>query len=200
MKTQVIMKRPLFGIEISQQSKTEFFSATDMVKAGNIWRKDNGMKPFKLIDWKNTKSNKEFMSELEKKYGDIYKPARGRGQHTWVHPLLFIDIALSISPKLKIETYEWLFDHLIKNRNDSGNSYKKMCGSLYVRQSNKSTFHKDIQILAKSIKTICNVTDWNSATEEQLKRRDRIHEDISLLSDVLNNNGEAIRIALKRNS
>lgn len=40
----------------------------------------------------------------------------------------------------------------------------------------------------------CGVSDWNNATQEQLKLRDRIHENIALLADVLNNNKEAIRL------
>ena len=42
MVTEVIMKRELFGHEISQKSKSEFFSATDLSKAGNEWRRSNG--------------------------------------------------------------------------------------------------------------------------------------------------------------
>lgn len=34
MKTEVTMVRTLFGMPIAQKSKTEFFSATDLVKAG----------------------------------------------------------------------------------------------------------------------------------------------------------------------
>jgi hypothetical protein len=32
---------------------------------------------------------------------------------------------------LKIEVYSWLFDKLIKYRNNSGDSYKKMAGALF---------------------------------------------------------------------
>ena len=48
MKTEVIMKRELFGSEISQQSKSGFFSATDLVKVGNKWRYENGLSTFNL--------------------------------------------------------------------------------------------------------------------------------------------------------
>jgi len=44
MKTEVIMRRELFGQPISQQSKTEFFSATDLVYAENMWRVAKRMK------------------------------------------------------------------------------------------------------------------------------------------------------------
>lgn len=198
MKTQVIMKRELFGMEISQKSKTEFFSATDLVKAGNKWRALNGMDLFNMSEWLRLKSTKEFINELECKYKKVKISGRGRGKHTWVHPLLFIDMALAISPKLKIEVYEWLFDHLIKYRNDSGDSYKEMCGYLFVHHTNKQTFPAYIAKVATDIQNKIGVSDWQLATEKQLEQRNKIHRDIAILADVLNKNDEAVRIALSR--
>ena len=196
MKTEVIMKRELFGSEISQKSKSEFFSATDLVRAGNKWRRKNNINDFNLSLWLKSKATVEFILELERKYGKVKISGRGRSSVTWVHPLLFIDIALAISPKLKIEVYEWLFDQLIRKRNDSGDSYKKMCGALYVRHGDKRKFPKLISNIAVAIQKKCGVTDWQKATELQLNKRDAIHHDIALLATAMNNNKEAIRIAL----
>lgn len=198
MKTAVIMKRELFGMPISQHSKTEYFSATDLTKAGNHWRALNGMGPFNEKAWMQNKSTKEFMEELETKYGKVKISARGRGQHTWVHPLLFIDMALAISPKLKVETYEWMFDHLIKNRNESGDSYNLMCGALYTRHANKTTFPAYIRGVAKNIQLACQAKDWQTASESQLKARDQIHREVALLCEVLQDNDLALRIAFAR--
>jgi len=198
MKTAVLMKRSLLGGQISQNSKTGMFSATDLVKIGNKWRIANGYEQFTMKSWLQNKSTKEFITELEKKYGEVKKSARGKGTHTWMHPLLFIDMALAISPKIKLETYEWLFDQLIKYRNDSGDSYRPMCGSLYAHARNKTYFHQYVQQVAKQIKQACGVKDWNEATEQQLKLRDKLHNDIALLSEVLNNNDEAVRIAITK--
>ena len=198
MKTQVIMKRELFGYPVSQKSKSEFFSATDLVTAGNRWRIANEMRIFSLQEWLRRTATKEFMVELENKYGKIKIVSRGKEIHTWVHPLLFIDLALAISPKLKIEVYEWLFDHLIKNRNDSGDSYKEMSGYLYAHHPNKQTFSTFISGVANSIRLKIGVSDWETATEKQLNARDKLHRDIAVLSDVLRDNTQAVRIALKR--
>jgi hypothetical protein len=111
---------------------------------------------------------------------------------------LFIDLALTISPKLKIEVYSWLYDELLKYRNVSGDSYKKMTGALWNNSPNKSRFAKGIVSTAKMIKTACNVTDWESANEKQLNLRDRIHENIALLCDVIKDNNQAIRIGIAK--
>jgi len=198
MQTEVIMKRELFGCQISQKSKTEFFSATDLVKAGNKWRMMNEMSAFNFSQYLQTQQAKEFTQSVEEKYktNPIIKGG-GRGNHTWVHPLIFIDIALAINPKLKIEVYEWLFDNLIKYRNDSGVSYKKMCGTLFSKTTQKAKFHEYIATVADKIKLACNIkNDWQEATVEQLKLRDKIQDNISLLCEVLSNTDDAVRLGI----
>ena len=197
MKTEVVMKRELFGREISQKSQTEYFSATDLVKAGNIWRITNGLQPFDMNVWFNLKSTKEFLASLEYRYGIVKISGRGRGKHTWVHPFLFIDMALAISPELKIEVYSWLYDHLLKYRNESGDSYKKMSGALMIATKNKHDVQQNIISTAEQIRVSLGVKDWQSATEKQLKTRDRIHENIALLLDVLPIQ-DAVRIGIKK--
>jgi hypothetical protein len=66
MKTEVIMKRELFGKEISQKSQSEFFSATDLVNAGNRWRTTNQLSLFNLAMWLKKESTLEFINELQK--------------------------------------------------------------------------------------------------------------------------------------
>ena len=67
-----------------------------------------------------------------------------------------------------------------------------MCGALFANSKNKSTFHLNMPKLADFIKVECGVKDWQTATEEQLRHRDRIHENIALLADVLSDNDKAI--------
>ncbi|MGB1292173.1 MAG: KilA-N domain-containing protein [Pseudoalteromonas sp.] len=198
MKTEVIMKRELWGCPISQRSKSEFFSATDLVKAGNKWRIGNDQELFSLKNWLQNKSTKEFMFELESEYGKIKINSKGKNLHTWVHPLLFIDLALAISPKLKIEAYKWLYDSLLANRNDSGDSYKKMTGALFVNEKRKDLFPRRIKTLASKIKEICgNPKDWQTASQKQLELRNKVHENITLISNVLRDNDKAIAYGIR---
>jgi hypothetical protein len=197
MKTEVVMKRELFGREISQKSKSELFSATDLVKAGNIWRVSNGLALFDLTAFFSNKGTKEFVRELEKNNMTVKISGRGRSSHTWVHPFLFIDIALAISPQLKVEVYSWLYDHLLKYRNESGDSYKKMAGALFFRYPNKEQFPKYIQQVASVIRAELQAKDWNEENERTLKLRDKIHENIALLCDVIPCD-DAVRIGIKK--
>jgi len=199
MKTEVVMKRQLFGQEISQKSQSEFFSATDLVRAGDKWRLTNGLSLFNLSQYLKGAKTLEFINEIEIKYGKCIISGRGRLSHTWVHPLLFIDIALAINPKLKVEVYEWLFDNLIKYRNYSGDSYKEMSAAIWQRCSNVREFPKIISDIAIKVKDACNARDWEHATEKQLEKRDKIHNSIKLLTRVLQNVDQIVRISIEEN-
>ena len=199
METQVIMKRQLFSGKISQQSKTGFFNATELAQIGSEWRRAQGHTPFNLSQFLKTDSTCSFIHELENKYGDALAVTRGRNGGTWVHPLLFIDIALAINPKLKVEVYEWLFDNLIKFRNDSGDSYKEMAAAIWTRFVNKREFPKYMVRVANYIKKSCEVPDWQTATENQLKQREKIHNSIKTLTNVLTNTDDAVRLGVVEN-
>lgn len=197
MKTEVIMKRELFGSEIGQSSKTGFFNATDVSNSGRKWREKNGLSSFNLSQYLKLKSTTEFIEELEKKTNEkalIIK--RGRNGGTWVHPLLFIDIALAISPKLKIEVYDWIFDNLIKFRNESGDSYREASAALYGRFGNHREFPEFMKKVAKDIKDKLKVDNWENASEQQLKDRDKIHMAIKLYSNVLTDPSVIVRMAI----
>lgn len=197
MKTEVTMKRELFGQEISQKSQSEFFSATDLVKAGDKWRVMNNLSIFNLTQYFNGAKAKEFIHEVEEKYGPCIIKGRGKKAHTWVHPLIFIDIALAINPKLKLEVYEWIFDKLIKYRNDSGDSYKEMSAALFTRCSSVREFSNYIQNTALQIKDALKVKDWQTASQQQLELRDKIHVSIKLLARVMSKNDNIVRIAIE---
>lgn len=200
MKTEVIMKRELFGQEISQKSHSEFFSATDLVKAGDRWRLANGYKAFNLSQYLKGSKALEFIEEVQHKYGSAVQTGRGSKAHTWVHPLVFIDIALAINPKLKVEVYEWLFDQLIKYRNDSGDSYKEMSAALFTRIGNVRDFNNIITKVAILIKECVGVKDWQTATEGQLRQRDKIHVSIKLLCRVLTDVRQIVRLAIEEHT
>ena len=199
MKTQVIMQRKLLGGEIRQKSKSEFLSATDLVKVGNTFRRTMGLNDFNLSQYLKQKGTTEFIEELfrVKNVNPIQK-GRGRNNGTWVHPLLFIDIALAINPKLKVNVYEWLFDQLIKHRVDSGDSYKRMSGALFAIFKEKRKFMPFVMKTAKHIKVnLCGVTDgWERASIDQLKLRDEYHNSIELMCNVMTHPKECVNLGI----
>jgi|GEM_PF-2473255 hypothetical protein len=70
--------------------------------------------------------------------------------------------------------------------------------NLYLNHSNPRLFDKYIQGVALKIRRACGVNDWQSATEKQLKERDTIHDNISLLASVLKVNDESVRLGIQQ--
>ena len=199
METEVIIKRQLTNCEVRQKSKSGFLCAIDIVNAGNRYRSIRNEPQFNFSMWINSTQTKEFIKALEEDTGEkVVIKGKGKGNPTWIHPFLFIDLALAINPKFKVEVYKWLYDKLLEYRNKSGDSYKKMCGALYCTSSNKQAFPKEITKLADIIRAECNVTDWEHASEDQLQLRDKIHNTIALLSDIINDRETLYRIAIKK--
>ncbi len=200
MKTEVVIKRPFVGYEIRQKSKSGLLCVTDLVRVGNIKRKELGLEAFNLTAYLNRKSTKEFIEELQKEAAVVHKRDRkGRNGATWAHPLLFMDIALTMNPKFKVEVYNWIKDELLRYRNESGESYKKMIGALYQKAPHDK-FQQTVQKVATYIRKEIGVRDWNEASEDDLRLRDKVHEQVAFMLDVLSsaNWRQAVKIAVDK--
>lgn len=193
------MKRELFNGLVGQKSKSGFISANDLLMAGNGWRQTNGMHAITLHNWLTSTATKELIQAIEDHTGEKARySSRGGGGQTWLHPYLAIDLALAISPKLKVEVYQWITDELLKYRNDSGDSFKLMAGALWDAYPNKREFSKFIADAARAIKLACNVNEWETATRDQLELRDKMHDTISVVADFTRNPAHAVRIGIDK--
>jgi len=94
-----------------------------------------------------------------------------------MHPYLFIDFAMWLSPEIKYKAIKWVHDNLIKYRVDSGDNYNILRRSIADRYYNmhdqKAPREIYIQI-ANEIKTCVGVENWNEASEKQLNLRNKI--------------------------
>lgn len=200
MKTnQILTSRELFGEVVEQRTCDGFFNLTKLVKAGNKWRTINGLSEFNFTAYLKSKRTTDFINALEEKYGNVLIKSRSKNEKTWGHPLLFIDLALAISPTLKVEVYEWIMDLLVRYRCESADSYIVLCGVLYKHATDKANFNKNMPKVANMIKNECGLDpkqEWNSATESQLKKRERIHSNIIGLCGVLKDPNRAIELGI----
>ena len=77
---------------------------------------------------------------------------------------------------------QWLQDNLTLNRDTSGDSYKELASQIANNSDiPPSKIGLAIPIVAKNIKTILKVDDWNTATAEQLHDRDTIHKSMIMM-------------------
>lgn len=182
---------------VRQRTKDKFFALRDVERVINVhrWNVMGLGSPVHLSAYFALDSTKAFIKALqEKKQCEPHIRARGKSEG-WIHPHLFLDILLWANPEFKIEVYDWLFDYLIESRINSADSYRLMCGVLYEFSSRKDLFKKELIKIANDIKDLLCVSEWNKASELQLKRRDELQNMIADLTATLQNPQEAVRIA-----
>lgn len=206
MKTDVIMKRELIGTAIRQDSKTGMLNANDLHRVGNLLRKERGDSEKQMQSYFILDATKALIQELMigecLNEDQIKKSKRGKDGGTWVHPILFVDMAMWYSPELKVKIIKWVLDNLLFYRNESGDSFKLAMSAL--TDNFPEYFEKPINYtkVSNAIAAACGVgTDddkWQRATEAQLKLRDDIQDNIVLLADVLPSVAECVNTAIAK--
>ena len=193
------MERKFKDGVIRQNHKTGWFNATDLIQVANRYRSQIGLEKKAIADYFKTNSTKEFIKEIldRENLSLAYESKKGKSGGTWVHPLILIDIAMWLSPEFKYEAMKWLEDELTKNRDDGGESYKKM--SSYLKRSEVVPVAKIGLVLpkiAKYIKERLEVENWNSAGSLKNKQRDEIHNAFVMLLKVGTNPNVALKTAV----
>ena len=203
MKTEVTMIRKFLSGEVGQKSKSGFYNATELIRLGNKVRLNNDEKLFSYRSYINSQTTQDFIKELELEYGDVIETTKGRNGATWVHKYLFLDLALSISPKFKKLVYKMIDDgeFLIKHRNNSGTTYLQIKLALYKWHKNHQTFPEFMKRVAFKIREACLVGHgkdvWQKASMQQLEKRNLIHLNIVALSHSITHNEEIVELAIK---
>jgi len=205
MKTKVIMARLLSGHPIRQDSKTEMFNANDLIGAAAAIRKPGD--PVKALwSYFDLDSTVELMSEIciakQLEMAEVKQARRGRDGGTWIHPIVMVDLAMWLSPTLKVAILDWVLDGLLLARNESGDSFKGMCTALTESFPAEMDQRLSYCRVSEFIATACQVgmtkDRWQKATEDQLKLRDRIQDNIIILADVTANLGDCLTTSLRK--
>lgn len=201
MVTTQILQRPFFGKVIRQNHHTTYLCANDIFEVGNAYRKNCGMEKVNMEKYMRNKKTKEFIQAIMRKES-VSEPiftSRGRNALTWVHPFVALDILMWLNPDFKVEAIRIIYDSVCVFRDKSGDSYKEL--SLAIDKHLKlppAQTGLAISSIATQIKKHIRVDDWNTATQEQLELRDKIHRDMLLLIEVGIDPYKAIEAVLKR--
>jgi hypothetical protein len=196
MKTNVVMLRKMGQFEVQQRTKDGYFNATDLL---GQWNEFSGMQK-QMVHFTENQTTKVFISEImkqeTKERDSVLLTVRGKSGGTWMHPLLFVDFAMWLNPTFKYHVLKFVADNLIQFRKDSGDSYRALCDALYPLIP-KERFTDFIQKEAGKIKKACGVTDWQTATTEQLALRQKIEETAITIADLLPP-AKVVEVAIKK--
>ena len=133
MKTNVVMVRKMGVFDVNQRTKDGMFNANSLLKQWNIANESKK----EIKDYFDNKSTQEFIEVLKSDQSTIggivpmvkSRASKGENAGTWMHPYLFIDFAMWINPKFKFEVIKFVYDELIKYRNDAGDNYISLSAS-----------------------------------------------------------------------
>lgn len=175
MKTNQNLIRKMGEFQVIQRTEDGMFNATAILKQ---WNEKTGMKK-EVADYFKNDNSKEFIQTIiEREFKEtrntleinntgnspvysnqevskVYVSRRGlMNGGTWMHPLLFIDFAMWINPSFKYDVLKFVYDELIKYRNEAGDAYRKMCEAV-ASISDKKDVSSNIQTTAKALNYIC---------------------------------------------
>lgn len=202
MITQQIMIRDLNGVSVRQNHKTGFFNANDLL---NLYNKNNT--PRILSDYLATKSYAEYKevvckdiilntgktlylkddgSDTENVSVDslVLETKRGKYGGTWMHPYIFMDFAMWLSPEFKLTCIKWIYDKLIEFRDEAGDTYKKLASALFDRYAHRAqTMISDEAIMLNTLTFGKHENGMrNTATEKELLLLNALQDyDIELI-------------------
>jgi len=196
METSVTLSRKMGEFEVTQRTKDGYFDGNALIRQ---WNSVESNTRRRLDDFLEYKSTKEFVSEIEKRElrnlanGDNQVVIKQKGKMTisgrmsdkvWMHPYLFIDFAMWINPAFKVQVLKFVYDELIKQRNDAGDAYREMCEAI-AKISEKKNIAANISKVAEAINYIAvnqhESLIRNKANESEMKEYVRIEKEISLV-------------------
>lgn len=195
MKTNVVMPRNIGGLEFYQRTKDSFFEANSLLSKWNSKPSNpkREMKRFlsspKTIEFINEIESNSHIAEMRFAGNKAFVTTKGRNtskgktkDKVWMHPYLFIDFALWLNPRFKLEVIKFVYDQLIENRHAAGDNYKMLS------TSGSKLKGYDYVTVAKALQWIVfNKTGKElrqKATQEQLKELKDIQLKLSYAIDM----------------
>jgi hypothetical protein len=90
-------------------------NATQIVKDGNEYRRTLNEKPLSLRTFMITKQTKEYIEIIKelKNIDNVYTVVSGCQGATWMHPMLALELTMSISSKVKYDCMKMIQDGFV---------------------------------------------------------------------------------------
>jgi hypothetical protein len=131
--------------QVQQRTKDGMFNATALMKQWNNYVENlHGENSAyvkkeikKFFENDNTKEFIEALIEEEKldTQNSAYVKSRARedrGGGTWMHPILFVKFAMWLNPRFEVKVIKFVYDEMIKYRNEAGDAYKELSAAIYT--------------------------------------------------------------------
>lgn len=188
MKTNQVLIRKMGEHEVCQRTSDRMFNATALLKQWNDYSGQNK----EIKKFFENQSTQEFIKTLiedENLNGEksAYLKTRGKNGGTWMHPYLFIDFAMWLNTKFKLQVLKFVSDELLVYRDEAGEGHKilaKQIGKIV----NKKFMPVAMQTISKGLNHIIygrherNIRN-KEANESYLKSLRDLENKITMLID-----------------
>lgn len=208
METSVVLSRKMGVFEVTQRTTDGYFDANALLSQWNANSENTKRQMIKFLEQTSTN---EFIAEIEKtelsQSADNHHSAKStnavyqavtkqKGRMTmhgktsdkvWMHPFLFIDFAMWINPTFKVTVIKFVYDELIKQRNDAGDAYREMSAAIA-----KIIPKKDLVVSISKVAEAVNYVAFNEHEtairnrkgESEMKILVEIEKQVTLLINV----------------
>ena len=212
MKQNVIMARSMGNYKVEQRTKDGMFNATSLLKQWNESNKRKDMNEFfgnnstkdfiAELSFQVSNDNQNTFSGIPDKVDNQEveettlvasekkvivttkkKSTGGRPiEEVWMHPYLFIDFAMWLNPKFKVQVIKFVYDELIKLRCEAGNNYRSLTASASIFSD------VDYKLIAKGLNWIVFNKHYDgirqTATNEQLLELNKLQNQLAFSIDM----------------
>ena len=185
MKTNQNLTRRMGEFEVTQRTQDGMFNSTALLKQWNSTssterKMDNYFNSDKTQEFVNTIMSKENLNTPKM----VYLKSRGINGGTWMNPMLFIDFAMWINPSFKYDVIKFVYDELIRYRNEAGDAYRELASAV-VKIAPKKDIPTAMTKIAQALNFVCTNHHEkemrNQMDETTMKEMVKLEQDVTLL-------------------
>ena len=193
METTVVLSRKMGDYAVTQRTKDGFFDGNELLRQ---WNSSNDKKKT-VEDFLSLSNTKEFMDELtlsdDCRNADNQLFIISKGKMTisgrtpdkvWMHPYLFIKFSMWINPRFEVKVIKFVYDELIRYRNEAGDAYKELASAI-VKITPKKEIPTAMTKIAQALNFVCTNHHEremrNQMDEPTMKEMVKLEQDVTLL-------------------
>lgn len=200
MKTNVTLTRKMGEFDVLQRTSDGYFDANALLQQWNNTPGNPQRQMTRFLEQEQTKAFLEALREEISQSTEKYKPdielfIKGKATtgkdgtriaaKVWMHPYLFLKFAMWINPRFEVKVIKFVYDELIKYRNDAGDAYVEMSCAV-SRITPKHFTQEAIRNVARAINYIVynnHERGMRNKVGEEVKTRElfELERDISKL-------------------
>lgn len=144
MKTNQEMVRYIDNFSVVQRTSDGYFDGGDLLRQWNSIEGNTRRRMDKFLESDNTSeflkalaADESHRSKMTIVENQLVIKVRGRNtkegktpDKVWMNPLLFIKFAMWINPTFEVKVLRFVYDEMIRYRNDAGDAYKELSSAV----------------------------------------------------------------------